>query len=272
MTDLRDRWETAADPGRRIGHAVEVHESIGSTNDRARARLAQPGGEGVAILAEEQTAGRGRHGRTWTSPPGRNLTVSLALRPALPATSAWMLSAAAALALREACHEAVGSGALRVGLKWPNDLVAPDGRKVAGILTETVVSGDRLAQAVIGSGVNVNWPRAEMPPEIAERAASLVELAGAPVDRVRLLGAYLAALERWILALEAGSSPLEAYRAASWLDGRMVRVAVAGEALDGRVVGIGADGALLIDRAGVRTRVGHGEVLRVVPDAAAVLR
>ncbi len=176
-----------------------------------------------------------------------------------------MLSAAAGLALRDACEDCVPGLRGTLGLKWPNDLVAPDGRKLAGILVETAIAGDRLTEVVIGAGVNVNWPGREMPPEIAGRAVSLQDLAGAPVDRVALLAAYLDALDAGVAALEAGSSPLEAYRAASWLDGRQARVAIGEREIDGRVVGIGAEGALLLECAGDVLRLEQGEVLRVGP-------
>lgn len=263
MTGIAAPWQAAADPRRRIGRRVEVHDRIGSTNDRARALLAEPSGEGVAVVAELQTSGRGRHGRSWSSPPGRNLMVSVALRPTLPVTAAWMLSATTGLALRAACERTVPSLAGSLALKWPNDLVSADGRKVAGILVETAVCGDRLAQAVVGAGINVNWRTDEMPPEIATSATSLVELGGAEVNRVALLAAYLEELERGIAALETGASPLAAYRAASWLDGRFVRVATGDRELEGRVAGIGDGGALLVELPGERLRLEQGEVLRV---------
>src|SRR5687768_4088423 len=101
MTD--GAWEAASRPMRRIGHTIEAHASIGSTNDRARDLLALPDGDGHVVVAEEQTAGRGRRGREWVSPPGLNLLVSVALRPDLAAQDAWQLGLAAALAAADAC-------------------------------------------------------------------------------------------------------------------------------------------------------------------------
>ncbi|MCA1672491.1 MAG: hypothetical protein LC799_09890, partial [Actinobacteria bacterium] len=104
-------WSAAVRARSRIGHTLEVHDSIGSTNDRARELLLEPGGDGSVVLAEVQTAGRGRRGRTWVSPSGLNLTLTVALRPALSAPDAWQLGLAAALATLEACRNAVaGSG------------------------------------------------------------------------------------------------------------------------------------------------------------------
>ena len=204
--DLR----AAARAGSRIGHLVELHATIGSTNDRARALLAEPDGEGVAVVAEEQIEGRGRRGRTWSSPPGVNLLMSVGLRPDLAARDAWQLGQAVALAARSAC-----STAGPIELKWPNDLVTRDGRKVGGLLIETAVDGERLAEAVVGIGINVNWRTADMPSELASSASSLFELAGTTVDRAKLLGRLLDALESELSALEAGRSPLDRYRAAA---------------------------------------------------------
>ncbi|MGH2427278.1 MAG: biotin--[acetyl-CoA-carboxylase] ligase [Candidatus Limnocylindria bacterium] len=263
MTDP-ETWSRAADAHRRIGRAIEHHAVLGSTSDRARALLSSPGGEGVAVVADLQTDGRGRHGRRWLSPPGANLMMSVGLRPTLAASRAWWLGAAAALAVRDA---AAPWAALQV--KWPNDLLGPDERKVAGLLLETAIEGDRVQQAVIGIGINVNWRRAEMPAEIADGATSLAELAGVEIDLVALLDRLLSALDREVARAEAGTSPLERYRAVSVLDGRQVRLSVDGDELAGLAAGIGEDGSLLLDTAQGRVAVAHGEVIRVrAADAA----
>jgi BirA family biotin operon repressor/biotin-[acetyl-CoA-carboxylase] ligase len=258
-------WMRAASARRRVGRGLEVHLRIGSTNDRARALLDEAGGEGVAVLAEEQTAGRGRRGRSWQSPPGLNLTLSVAVRPAVPASDAWMLAAAAGLACSAAC-----AAYAPVGLKWPNDVVADDGAKVGGLLLETTVDGERLATAVLGMGLNVNWRRAEMPAEIAAGATSLADLAASgPIDRVELLGMLLDELDRELQALEAGASPLERYRAACQTLGSDVTV----ETVTGRVTGLAVEidehGALVVDGADGRMAVTSGEIVRVRPGAMA---
>ena len=258
-------WTAAVRVGARIGHAIEAHDRIGSTNDRALAALSEPDGEGRAVLAELQVAGRGRRGRTWESPPGRNVTVSVALRPRLDASHAGRLGMAAALAVRAACRPYA-----ELAVKWPNDLVASDGRKVAGLLLETALRDERLAHVVIGTGINVNWPSAEMPPEIAESATSLLELAGHEVDRVELLHGLLAALEDEVAALEHGVSPLDRYRAASWLDGRTVTVSLGDEQLEGRVSGVNEMGSLVLETHAGRRVLASGEVVRV-RDRAAVI-
>ena len=254
-------WGAAADPGRRIGRLVEFHPTIGSTNDRASELLAA-GEEGIAVVADLQMAGRGRHGRSWTSPAGVNLMVSLGLRVDLDASVAWQLGGAAALALLAACASALPSS-VRLALKWPNDLVDATGRKIAGLLLETRVVGERVREAVIGCGINVNWPHDEMPDEIASRATSLFELAGSRVSRVDLLARYLASLDAEIALVVGGVSPVERLRDASCLIGREVTVSAAGEILSGIVTGIGDDGSLLLQTDGGSRSLGLGEVVRV---------
>lgn len=256
-------WSTAAEPGRRVGHAIEFHASIGSTNDRAW-QLLRAGSEGVAVVADLQTAGRGRHGRTWSSPPGVNIMVSVGVLADIEPGDAWQLGAAAALALLDACGSVLPPAA-GLALKWPNDLVDGDGRKIAGLLAETAVVSGRVREAVIGSGVNVNWTRAAMPDEIADRSTSLCELAGGQVDRVALLRDYLARLDAGFAVVAAGESPLERFRAVSWLTERRVEVAVGDANVVGTVAGIGDDGSLLLETDAGRLALRYGEVLRVAP-------
>jgi len=264
MVRAMDRRETpfaaSARPGRRIGHTVEVHEAIGSTNDRARQLLADGDGEGTAVVAELQTDGRGRRGRTWTSPPGVNLMVSVAYRPRLPASEAWRIGLAAALAAREACRTVAP-----IGLKWPNDLVADDGRKAGGLLVETLIDADRVTAAVIGAGINVNWPISRMPDEIAGAATSLLELAGGPVDRGALLDRLLDRLDAELLGIESGSAPLERYRAACRTIGSHVTVELGERSVEGVATGIDDRGALLVETANGTETITSGEVLRVRP-------
>jgi BirA family transcriptional regulator, biotin operon repressor / biotin---[acetyl-CoA-carboxylase] ligase len=252
-------WHEAIRPMRRIGHSIELHASIGSTNDRARTLLDEDGMDGGVVVAEEQTAGRGRRGRTWLSPPGLNLMVSVALRPMLPARDAWQLGLATALATASACRSHVP-----VDLKWPNDVVSTDGAKLAGLLIETMADGERLSGAVLGIGINVNWTRGEMPAEIASRATSLADLSGAPVDRVPLLRGLLEQLDLEIAFLEAGESPLERYRAVCTTLGAAVTVATPTGSVRGRAVDLDGTGALVVDADdGRRHVISSGEVVKV---------
>ncbi len=265
-TDRAD-WTGAADVARRVGRRIEHHASIGSTNDRAREVLREPGGDGVAVVADLQTAGRGRRGRSWLSPSGANLMVSVPLRTRLDPRAGALLGIATALAVRDACATVAPEAGLAI--RWPNDVVAADGAKLAGLLLETALEDGWLVEAVIGIGINTNWRRAEMPAEIAARATSLTDLVGTSVDRVALLGTLLDALDREIAALEVGDTPLPRLRAVSWLDGRRIELDLGGAMVEGRVAGIGDDGSLLLDGADGRTAYTVGEVVRVLDAATA---
>lgn len=260
MTEPAD-WSRAADPARRIGHAVEFHAEIASTNDRAHAVLGEAGGEGLAVVADLQTAGRGRRGRTWISPAGANLLFSIALRPAIAPRLAGLLGVSAALAVRDACASLAPDAGLAI--RWPNDLVDRHGRKVAGLLVETALESGELAEAVIGVGINVNWEPAEMPAEIGAGATSLRVLVGAPLDRVDLLRRVLASLDAQVSALERGEAPLAGLRAHSWLDGRQVEIDTGDGSVTGVAAGIGDDGSLLLDAGVGRLALSVGEVARV---------
>jgi BirA family biotin operon repressor/biotin-[acetyl-CoA-carboxylase] ligase len=257
-------WVGAARPGARLGHRIEAHAEIGSTSDRARELLVAGEADGVAVVAELQTAGRGRLGRTWTSPAGRNLTVSVGLRPAVAADGAWQLGLAAALAVQAVCARVA-----TVRVKWPNDLVAPDGAKVAGMLVEAASEGDRLLHAVVGIGINVNWAPETMPGDLAFTATSLSALAGRSVDRVALLGDLLTALDAEVTGLEAGRSPLDRYRAVCATLGTSVVVDTPFGRIEGVAAALDDRGALVVRTPrGSDVAVTSGEVLRVRPAMA----
>lgn len=264
MSASNERFADAARHGRRIGHAVEVHAAIGSTNDRARELLLSPAGEGTAVVAEEQRFGRGRRGRTWVSPPGRNLTMSVGVRPRLAASDAWQLGEAAGLAARSAC-----SALAPVWLKWPNDVIADDGRKLGGLLVETAIDGEALTEAVIGIGINVNWAVSEMPDEIAATATSLASLAGSEVDRVALLARLLDELDAEVRRIEMGDSPLPRYRDACRTIGASVAVDVGTHEVRGMATGIDEHGGLLVRTADGVVTVATGEVVHARAEAGA---
>ena len=251
-------------PIRRVGSTVERHARVTSTNDLARDRLESPDSEGLVIVADEQTAGRGRRGRSWISPPGTNLYASVALHPRIGSADAWQLGIATALAAASAC------GAVApVALKWPNDVVAADGRKIGGLLVETIAEGDRLRGAVLGIGINVNWRREAMPAEIRDTATSLADLAGGDVDRELLLGRLVDALATEIDAVESGESPLPRYRERCATLGAAVRVATADGVVTGRAIDLDPTGALVVEGGDGDVRVlATGEVLGVRPESA----
>ena len=220
------------------------------------------------MVADHQTAGRGRLGRVWQAPPGASLLLSILLRPTLALDEVHLV----ATALGVAAAEAVGALGVDARIKWPNDLVVDVGggelRKVSGMLAETVLEGDRLAALVIGIGINVNWP-ADLPAELAEIAVALNHLTGADVDRVALCKDLLARFEiRYAgLASPEGRTRLLAdYRAASATLGRRVEVDLGHERFVGDAFDVTAEGHLLvIDDCPDRPRtVVAGDVVHVV--------
>lgn len=188
-------------PTQIVGRSLRFFASVGSTNDllKQAARDGEP--EGLVFVADEQVAGRGRRGRSWTAPSGTSLLSSTLLRPAwLAASDAFLMTMLAAVAAAEAIESTTG---LTVGLKWPNDLQI-DGRKLGGILVETELTESAIHWVVIGCGINVNWdPRAI--PELAHSATSLSAELGRPLDRRALLGALLSCLDARYLDLHRGA-------------------------------------------------------------------
>ena len=245
-----------------FGASVHYLQETGSTNDVA-ARLAERGaGEGTTVLASAQTAGRGRLGRTWFSPPGAGLYVSLVCRSR---SAAPLLTLAGGIAVADGIRAATG---LRVQIKWPNDIVIGSGsvspwrRKVAGVLGEASTGTEGLLYAVLGFGINLR--PAAYPPEIADRAASLEAELGRPVDAARLLIEILASFAQHYSALTAGERPalLERWRAlAPSAVGSRVNWATDAGPCEGITAGVAEDGALLVRTASGTERIISGEVI-----------
>jgi len=209
------------------------------------------------VLAEAQTAGRGRRGRTWSSPPCRNLYFSVVLRPELPTARATELTLLAAVAVCEAVREA----GVAATIKWPNDVVV-GGRKLAGILAELAADPDELQWLVLGVGVNVNLSAAEIPPELRDIATSMAIERGQPVPRVLFTAGLLRALEAWLERhREDGFEAVrEAWKARSDTLGREVRVRLRGVDLVGVAEDIDHSGALLVRTDAGLERVHAGDV------------
>ena len=190
---------------RRIGTRIDRHRLVNSTNGAAFDAAAADAPDGTVIVADAQRAGRGRMGRTWESPAGRNLYLSILLRPPLPPSVTTALPFLAAVTAGDAIRAATG---LPVMTKWPNDLIIHD-RKIGGILIETRCIGADTVLAVVGIGVNVNWPRRAMPEPLRATASSLQAELGRPVNRSRLLAALLNQFDRGYRRLRCdGSAPL----------------------------------------------------------------
>jgi len=230
-------------------------DTTGSTNDDAR-RLAQEGApEGTVVIARSQSAGRGRLGRSWHSPDGSGLYLSIVLRPREPLDRVGRYALVAALAALDACR-AAGAAAARV--KWPNDVLV-EGRKVAGILAE-LRAGSGAAELVLGFGVNVGTPPTGYPPDLAP-ATSLSAAVGRTVGVDDTAAALLASLDGWIACLRRGGweEVREAFvRYAPGVEG--ARVTLRGGAT-GITRGLDATGALLVETAQGDVPVHAGESL-----------
>jgi BirA family biotin operon repressor/biotin-[acetyl-CoA-carboxylase] ligase len=256
-------------PGERANVVWDVrrYDELDSTN-RLVMDLAREGvPEGLVVVADHQTAGRGRRGRAWEAPPGASLLVSILFRPGafLPPGRSHLLTAAVALAAADACAEVAG---LRPGVKWPNDLVVeqPDGlRKLAGVLAEGNLAGDTLGFVVVGLGLNLNWPDT-LPAELAEIAVAANHVVGHPVDRDALLDAMLSGVSDRYGRLADGArwrDVAEEYRAACWTLGSTVQVDLGGETIVGTATTISDDGLLGVDD-GTQVRwVAVGDVTHV---------
>ncbi|MCX7621066.1 MAG: biotin--[acetyl-CoA-carboxylase] ligase [Acidimicrobiales bacterium] len=220
----------------------------GSTNEDvlALARAGEP--EGIVVVADHQSAGRGRLGRSWEAPAGSSLLVSILCRPDLAPADAHLVTSAAGVAAVEAVRQVTG---VVVRLKWPNDVVVERERatrKLGGILAESLLDGGRLGAVVVGIGINVNWP-SEFPDELASIATALNHLTGVPVDRELLLVRFLQGFGHWYDQLGAPGGRAELvtrYREECQTLDHEVRVELAGESFSGRAVGLTEEGHLLV--------------------------
>jgi BirA family biotin operon repressor/biotin-[acetyl-CoA-carboxylase] ligase len=241
-----------------LWRTLEVVPEIGSTNAALAAAAAEDAPEGSVLVAEHQVAGRGRLDRVWTSPPRAGLTVSFLLRPDVPAARRGWLPLLTGVALAEAVGEVSG---VRASLKWPNDLLAADGRKLAGILAES--SGTAV---VVGVGLNVNTTEAELP----DTGTSLSRVLGTTVDRAPLLLAFLRAVERryrrWteVLGDPVSSGLAQDYLGWSSTVGTEVAVSLPdGSTLTGTAQAVDWDGRLVVATQEGTVELASGDVRHV---------
>ena len=234
---IRESLDTAL-----VGQNVVYLPVTGSTNQEAR-WLAEAGApEGTLVIADHQTAGRGRLGRRWEAPRGSSLLMSLLFRPSLAPHQIPWLTMICGLAVADAVESETG---LRVALKWPNDLVVGQA-KAGGILTEIAVTGNQVDYAIVGIGLNVNLDPARLPGGLLTAATSLSHALGRPVARLSLLRALLHAVERRYELLKAGHSPCQEWAERLVTLGKPVTVSTTTAVWDGVAEGVDADGALLV--------------------------
>ena len=257
LTTVQTGLRTAA-----FGRTLHYHESVPSTNAIA-ITLAQEGAcHGTLVLADGQTAGRGRRGRTWHSPPGLNLYCSLIL--CLHPNQAGYLTIipqASALAVADAIADATG---LQCRLKWPNDVMIRD-KKVAGILCESI-GGQPATSVVVGVGINANSRLEDFPAEIQATAVTLLAERGEPVDRASLLTTLMNRLEEQLglLSPRTVSTIVAYYRSRCATLGQFVRATLGeSQVIEGIAEAISRDGSLLIRRQNTNACGDSGELVEI---------
>lgn len=236
---------------------VRRFDTVTSTMDVCRALAEEGATEGPAVVANEQTAGRGRVGRTWFSPPGQSLYVSLLLRPSLQPRQVSWLTMIGALAVGDAISQ-LSIFNPHFSIKWFNDVLL-NGKKLAGVLVESALTGDRLDYAVLGIGLNVNTRFDDAPDEVRQRATSLREALGVDIDRdvvlTQLLSAFAA---RWATL---PTSPVTDYVRHLDTLGKHVQLNLGGEVVEGRAARVEADGALVVATVAGERAVRFGDMV-----------
>jgi BirA family biotin operon repressor/biotin-[acetyl-CoA-carboxylase] ligase len=245
---LRDRLR-----GEPFVRSLLVLDSAGSTNDVVRELAAEGAPEGTVVLADRQTAGRGRMGRVWHSPRGVGLFISVLFRPERPTQEVTRWTLGAAVAACEACRRSTEA---EVEIEWPNDLVWRE-RKIGGVLAELRSTGGRASDLVVGTGLNVGHRASDFPEGLSSRATSLRQAGGGDVPERELLAAQylreLAGIARDLGRGEWAGVARRWERVARGASGRRVRVATPGgrgESYEGVTAGIDDSGALLVRRSG----------------------
>ena len=245
----------------KVSPKVEFLAEVDSTNSEAERRLAVGQEAPFAVFARTQKAGRGRLGRKWHSAPSGNLYLSLAFRPFIPPDRLKPFTLWMGLAL---CAHVEKSLGLKLGLKWPNDLQSPDGRKVAGMLTEARLDADSVRELVFGVGLNLTGAPKDFPAELRATAGSLEAALGAPLDLNREAAGVIAALFRAWEQFEEGTwsrSFRKLWSHHDVLAGKSVRVGLRGDPVAGVVDGIDDEGSLILRTGGRRRQVvASGEV------------
>ena len=243
---------------------IRVFEATSSTNDVLKEAARQGAPEGVVAVASVQTAGRGRHGRSWVSPPG-NLFLSILLRPEDPAILS-LLPLAAGVAVAEA----LGVEGVDPRLKWPNDVLV-SGRKLAGILAEASTGASGVESVVVGIGANVNLQRTDAPEDLREAVTSLREETGRTHDVDAVAAAVLVRWTAWYDALRVDRRRVRSAwreRSVDWW-GRPVEMETGGRRLVGVPRDIDDAGALIVEMAdGSRLAVVSGEAREIRPTSS----
>ncbi len=234
----------------KLGSMLLRLDNISSTNDVARELAVSGAAEGLCVVASHQTAGRGRQSRSWSSPPGEGLYLSLVLRPVVTASASAIMTLAAAVAVAETLECDFETAA---DIKWPNDVLV-SGRKICGILVESAVEGERLQYAVMGIGVNI--AQRSFPAQIGDTATSLLIETGRAIKPEDFMQAMLPRLEDWYsIAMSDPARVIVRWEETS-SSGRdcEVRVESSDGAIEGVTRGLTLTGALIVELAGGQRR------------------
>lgn len=228
----------------KLGHQLRIIARTESTQNEAAAWAQQGAEDGAVIIAEEQTMGRGRHGKNWLSPAGKGIWMSLILRPQIPLQFTPHLTLLAAVAL---CRAMKRVTEIELGIKWPNDILY-DNKKVCGILTESSAEDERLVHVIAGFGISVNLDAHDYPDELKAIATSLKIASGKEIDRASLIAECLFELEQlYKLYVEQGFAPIRAlWEAQSITIGRSVTVGTPNGPVSGFAQGLDETGALIL--------------------------
>ncbi len=229
---------------RRFGHAIRYERSLPSTQPYAHQWAREGAQEGALVIADEQTAGRGRLGRRWIAPAGAGIWMSLILRPPIPLAYASQLTLVASVGISQGISDYTG---LSLGIKWPNDLLIAN-KKVCGILTELRGEQDRVDYVILGIGINVNLKREQLPEELQEKVTSLSMASGKDYSRRELLLAILVALENiYDLYLKEGFEPIRTlWEQEARIQGRKIVASTPQGTITGTAIGLDKNGSLLL--------------------------
>ncbi|WP_123040768.1 biotin--[acetyl-CoA-carboxylase] ligase [Cohnella candidum] len=239
---------------REFGRRLKLFDDVGSTQDELR-KLAEEGApQGTLVVAERQTQGRGRMGRSWLSPAGKGVWMSLLLRPEIPLPLTPQLTLLAAVALSRAIARVVP---LEIGIKWPNDLLV-NGKKISGILLESSAEDERLKYVIVGMGISANLDPEDYPEELLDKAVSLKMASGQTIDRSRLIAAVMDEFERlYDLYRDRGFAPIRSlWEAHSVTLGRPAVLRTPQGTVEGVPVSLDESG-------GLKVRLANGETKTV---------
>lgn len=229
---------------KRFGHNIHYQVTCPSTQPIAH-QLAQMGvADGTVVICEEQTAGKGRLARPWSSTQGKGIWMSVIIRPEIPPTKAPQFTLVAAVAVARAIEEVAE---VRAEIKWPNDLLI-NGKKCTGILTELQADIDRVHSIILGIGINVNQQQSDFPEEIQSIATSIQMVTGHPVDRAKLVACILHHLEIYAdMYVKHGFEPLKIlWESYSCTLGKRIKAIMVHEVIEGMALGITNEGILQI--------------------------